>query len=282
MKRTDEKILEACSRIYRFESANDIAKAANLKYVTVSQRIGALEKQDFLVSEPYGKGKKYRFNFDFDTARKFRLFKDSLYLYSKTYLKKYLDTLLVKSRKDENIISIIVYGSSLDTGNFNDVDILVISKESIQIGGFDVFNLIPDSFRKLFSLGELRLQAALTNGRIFMDKDFLFSYFNQSLPVPPSDEIVSALNKKLEEEIALLDEEKDLSSAKNRLMEIFELKAKIKFSKKRVQIPSRPNFLRELQNFDPGLYKAVKNLQQIKAKKPFWDFYYKIRDSLTQ
>ncbi len=280
MRKTDEKILQTCSRIYRFLPAKEIAGAAGLKYVTVSQRIESINNQGFLISEPYGKGKKYRFNFDFDPARKLRLFYDSLYLYSKTHLKKYLDRLLDISRKDPNISSIIIYGSSLDTDKFNDVDVLIISDKPVELEGFDIFNLTPDSFRKLFSLGELRLQAALVNGRILLDRDFLFSYFKQDLPVPLSDEIVSALNKKIKEELSFLEQEKDFKTAKKKLLDILELKAALSFSKSRVAVPSRPNLPISIKKLDPTLYKTLEQINKINSKKHFWGFYYNIKDSI--
>ncbi len=280
MKKTDERILNVCSRAYKFLSAKEIAQFSGLKYITVSQRVGSIENQNFLVSEAYGKGKRYRFSFDFDPARKLRLFYDSSNLYSKTYLKTHLDKLLGLSRKDPNIISIIVYGSSLDTEKFNDVDVLVISNETIEIGGFDVFNLTPDSFRKLFSLGELRLQAALINGMVLVDKDFLFSYFKQDLPIVPSDEIVSALNKKIREEASFIEQEKDFKAAKKRLLDILELKASLKFSRNKLTVPSKPDFASSLKTLDPILFKQIEEVKKSNSKDHFWKFYYKIKETL--
>ena len=280
MKKTDEKILEACSRVYRFMGAKEIAGLAGLKYVTVNQRVAHIEKAGLLVSESYGKGKRYRFNFDFDPARKLRLFSDSLFLYSTETIKSRLETLLAKSRKNDNIVSIIVYGSCLDTDEFNDVDILVVSKEAFNIDGFDVFNLNPDSFRKLLSLGELRLQAALLNGRIFLDREFIFSYLNNDLPVVPSDEIVSAMNKKIVDEVRLLDEEKDFNEAKKRLIRILETKGQLAFSKNRQAIPSRPNFTAGLKQLDHDLYEKIRQVQLIKTKNNFWEYYYQMKESL--
>ena len=280
MKKTDQTVLETCSGLYKFLSSSEIAKASGLKYVTVSQRVGSLEKQGFLVSEKYGKGKRYRFNFDFDPARKFRLFSDSMQLYSKEYLKKHLDKLLEFSRKDINIVSIVIYGSSLDTEKFNDIDVLIISVEKVEIEGFDIFNLTPDSFRKLLSIGEIRLQAALSNGKILLDRDFLFSYLKQDVPVPLSDEIAAAINKKIKEELAFLEQEKDFRAAKKRLIEILQLKGSLLFSRNRWPVPSRPNFLAKLKTLDKNIYGLIEKTENLNSKESFWKFYYNIKDSI--
>ncbi|MBI5332417.1 MAG: winged helix-turn-helix transcriptional regulator [Candidatus Aenigmarchaeota archaeon] len=276
LNKTDISILELCARTYRALSCLEISKTTGLHKTTVNQRLDILVKRNYL-KRTRDRTSLYRYDFSDNTARKFRLFADSedVAALGNKKIKEFVE----KHRTDENIEACLIYGSVLTTKDFNDIDILVIYKhKKIEIKDIDtdLFQLDAKSFRELYALGEPRLQAALINGRILIDREFIFNYFENDLPISASDDVIETIDRKYSHITKTLEavKKEPLENLKKMHLNALETKAIILFMKNKIPIPPRTQFLAEVRKIDKGLAKRIEDVQKVKTPKEFWELFY--------
>ena len=276
LNKTDFKILEFCSSKYMYLSALDIAKNIDLHITTVSDRLKILQKRGYLIGKKSGKGSVYRFSFNSENARKLRLFLDIDFVSSLNIDK--INEFIKTNRGNSNILCCLLYGSSLETKNFNDIDLLVIyDKEKIEADIiFDLFQMDVKTFRNLYSIGEPRLQAALTTGRILIDRDFIFNYFENDLPIKTSEDLIYELKKKYDIYIKSIQALKKPAEEelRGKILEALKTKAVMEFASKGLAVPPKTAFQKELSKINPELNRVVKKITNLKGVKPLWDIFY--------
>ena len=274
LNKTDIQILELCSTKFSYLSGYEIAKGTDLHITTVGERLDELYKSRYLIKKKSGRGFSYRFNFDSENARKFRLFIDMDFVFSLKL--NQLDEFIKNNRSNQNIISCLLYGSSLKTKSFNDIDLLVVyNKEPEEASTiFDIFQMDVKTFRNLYSLGEPRLQSALTTGRILIDREFIFNYFENDLPIKTDEEIVNQLKKKYVTTIKFVQELKKEKDIREKILEALQTKGIIEFISNRKQIPPKTEFEQELEKINPELHKLILKIKSAKGAKQLWTLFY--------
>ncbi|MFH0837571.1 MAG: hypothetical protein V1870_05555 [Candidatus Aenigmatarchaeota archaeon] len=276
INKTDIKILELCSRTYRSLSCIEIAKTTKLHKTTVNQRLDILTKKEYLLK----KGNRtalYHYNFSGNAARKFRLFIDSEAVAE--FGNKKINEFIEEQRTNKNIELCILYGSILTTKNFNDIDMLIVYKDrkiENRDLDLDLFQIDIKSFRELYTLGEPRFQAALVNGRILIDREFIFKFFENNLPIPASDDIMEMVAKKHTHAIKTLGtiKKEPLETLKKMYLNALETKAIMVFLKNKTAVPAKTRFISEIRKIDKALANKIENVEKAKTPKEFWDIFY--------
>ncbi len=274
LNKTDFHILGFCSSKFSHLSASEISKGIAMHITTVSERLNLLFKLGYLIRKKSGRGFIYRFNFDAGHARAFRVFIDADFINSLNIEK--LNGFIKANRENQNIVCCLVYGSSLKTKRFNDIDLLIVyDKEQIKLNNvFDVFQMDAKTFRNLYSLGEPRLHAALTTGRVLIDRSFIFSYFENDLPIRAADEIVNQLDRKYFMLIDSVQGMKKENDIREKILDALQMKGVIEFVSNKKPIPTKTEFDNELKKINQHLHQLILKVRSAKGVKQLWDIFY--------